>query len=335
MIGSESLREQLYAEIADGMLSHAYLIEGETGMGKHLLAMELCAAVDCAARGQGESLPCGHCTNCEKIFAGNSPDIRVIGKGTKSSIGVDDVRFLRSDVLIAPNDLAYKFYIIEDAQDLTVQAQNALLLTMEEPPPYVIFFLLCTNTANMLDTIRSRAPTLRLSPITAEEMGVYLTKTQRAFSQMEQSERAELICMARGSIGRALTLLDGRARKPLAERRRFVAETVDICLSRCDTFRRMECLRGFGMVRDEVLARLTLMTEALRDLLLLKKSDAVSLSFYADKAAASERSAQYSTAELMTVWTAVERARQRTLRNANIRLVLTALLLGEKEALNF
>ncbi|MBQ7337006.1 MAG: hypothetical protein IJW40_00975 [Clostridia bacterium] len=328
MIGNETLRAQLADEILGGTLSHAYLIEGGRGMGKHLLARQVCAALSCEHPHE-RMLPCGSCACCEKIFGNKSPDIRLIGKNGKASIGIDDVRFLRADVLVPPNDLAHKFYIIEDAQDLTVQAQNALLLTVEEPPPYVVFLLLCENSANILETIRSRAPILRLCPVAAAPMAQYLTTTQRAFAALSPEERDELVCMSAGSVGRALELLDGRARKPLIEKRRFAAQAVEVCLfaQRRDTARRMELLSAFGSVREEVATKLAMMQQALRDLILLKKYDDAPLIFYADRAEAQTISQRTPIASLNRLLSTTEYTRSRVLRNANIRLALSELLL--------
>ncbi len=333
MIGNQALREQLASEIRHKTLSHAYLIEGARGMGKHLLAREICAALSCETVG-GETLPCGKCRSCEKLLAEKSPDVRIIGKGERTSIGVDDVRFLRADVLIPPNDLEHRFYIIEDAQDLTTPAQNALLLTLEEPPPYVVFMLLCENTANILETIRSRAPSLRLGPVSDGEMAAYLQKTQRAFATMEQGEQEELLRMAAGSVGRALELLDGRARKPLIDKRRMVAETVAGCLGagRRDTVESLSLIAGFGTSREEVVSRLAMMQQALRDLMLLKKNDCVPLLFYADREQAIDLSQSTPLSALHQLAQRVEYTRARVLRNANIRLALSELLLCDDDA---
>ena len=328
MIGNEALRAQLQTEILQGTLSHAYILEGARGMGKHLLAMEICAAISCLEKGEG-TLPCGRCKNCDKIFQGKSPDIHVIGKNGKASIGIDDVRFLRADVLVLPNDLEHRFFIIEDAQDMTVQAQNALLLTLEEPPPHVVFLLLCENGANILETIRSRAPSLRLCPVNQAGMRVYLSRTQRAFSSLPEEEQEELLCMADGSVGQALILLDGRTRKPLIDKRRFASEVITHSLrsGRRDTAGSMELISGFGTVREEVTSVLAMMQSALRDLILLKKSDSAPLLFYANRAQAQEFSQTSSMAALHALLLATEYTRNRILRNANVKLALSELLL--------
>ena len=328
MIGNEALRAQLQQEILQAKLSHAYLLEGGRGMGKHLLALEICAAISCLEKGEG-TLPCGHCRNCEKILNGKSPDIHLIGKNGKASIGIDDVRFLRADVLVLPNDLEHRFFIIEDAQDMTVQAQNALLLTLEEPPPHVVFLLLCENSANILETIRSRAPSRRLCPVPDHQLKAYLTRTQRAFTSLAEEEAEELICMAAGSVGQALALLDGRTRKPLVERRNFALQVVQQCLhsTRRDTAESMELLSSFPSVREDVVATLSLMQEVLRDLILLKKSDSAPLLFYADRAPAQQLSQSAPMAALHSLLLTTEYTRTRILRNANVRLALSELLL--------
>lgn len=330
MIGNALLRTRLARDIRDGTLSHAYLIEGAHGMGKHLLAQLLCAAIVCEHPHGGE-LPCGKCRSCERVLETKTADVMILGREEKASIGVDDVRFLRSDVLFPPNDLPYKFYIIEDAHTLTAAAQNALLLTVEEPPAYAVFFFLCENGANMLETIRSRAPSLRLCPVPAEQMDAYLTTTQHAYAALPQQEREELLCMSAGSVGRAIELLDGRARKPLLEKRQFVAQTVEHCLSasRRDTVRCMERLSAFGTAREDVFMRLGMMQEALRDLIALKRAESAPLCFYAQRESALLLSERSTVSALLQLFEAVEYTRNRIRRNANVRLALSELLLCE------
>ena len=335
MIGNRALRQQLAVEIRQGTLTHAYLIEGAAGMGKHLLARELCAAMSCQNRAGALPLPCGGCPSCEKILNGKSPDVTVIGRQEdRVTIGVDDVRFLRADVLVPPNDLDHRFYIIEDAHTLTPQAQNALLLTLEEPPAYVVLLLLCENSANILETVRSRAPSLRLCPVADAELDAHLSKTQRAYTMLEEKDRKELLCMAAGSTGRALELLDGRARKPLIEKRRFVERAVETILSteRKDTVRTLELLGGFGTVRDEVISRLVLLQQALRDLMLLKYSEEVSLLFFADREEAMQLSQKTTVATLHLAQQRVADTRERALHNANLKLALSELLLCDDDA---
>ena len=144
MAGNRSLLMRLANELSAGSFSHAYIIEGQEGFGKHTLARNMVMALACEHRTDaGYPLPCGKCPSCRKIAGGISPDVTLVRRPEgKTMITVDTVRDLRSDVPIFPNDLDFKVYIIEDAHTMNPQAQNALLLTLEEPPPFVLFLLL-------------------------------------------------------------------------------------------------------------------------------------------------------------------------------------------------
>ena len=122
LIGSDELRARLAGDVLEGTLSHAYILEGARGSGKRTLSQAIAAALACERR-DARALPCTECPACRKVLEGKSPDvIRVARQKDKASIGVDDVRYLRSDVLIPPNDLENKIYIIEQADLMTEQA---------------------------------------------------------------------------------------------------------------------------------------------------------------------------------------------------------------------
>ena len=141
IIGNSSLKSKLLSDILSDTLSHAYIIQGKKGSGKHTVAYMTAAALSCEKVSDTNApVPCLNCPSCKKILQKKSPDVITITREDKATIGVDAVRFLRNDVRIVPNDLDYKIYIIEDADTMTTQAQNAFLLTLEEPPKYVKFF---------------------------------------------------------------------------------------------------------------------------------------------------------------------------------------------------
>ena len=154
IVGNDALIRRLSKDISENRLSHAYVLEGAKGSGRHTIAKEAIAAIECEARSDGKthiSVPCGRCKSCEKILSGKSPDVITLGlEGERSTIGVEIIRNLKNDIFTAPNDLSVKAYIIEDADLMTPQAQNAFLLSLEEPPAYIIFFLICENSENLL-----------------------------------------------------------------------------------------------------------------------------------------------------------------------------------------
>ncbi len=320
------LGKSLLAPIPD--TAHAYIIEGAKGIGKHTLALTLAASLVCEARGDGtKPLPCGVCENCRKIYSRICPDIIEIGRdGDKASLGVDAIRALKGDVCIYPNDLDLKFYIINDADTMTVQAQNAFLLTLEEPPAYVVFLLLCESAASLLETVRSRAPVLRMQPLTTDELASALREV--CPSAGKDGELFDAAVMASGgSLGRAVELLSGDASAEVVTRRRAAAK---FCLICSDKKKSAEALSHLCAVcttsRDEAIRVLSDIELAFRDLCLLKKSPTAPLRFYTDREAASELSDTYPLRRLLAFSEEVALAIELLEKNMNVRLTLISLL---------
>ena len=172
IIGQEYMTGHLQNAIRMGKVSHAYIIQGEAGSGKKLLANTFAAALQCE---EGGIEPCGHCQSCKQAVSGNHPDIRrVIHE--KASISVDDIRLqLNNDILVKPYSRPYKVYIIDEAEKMTEQAQNAMLKTIEEPPKYAVILLLTVNAKLLLPTILSRCILLNVRPVARGQITRLLT----------------------------------------------------------------------------------------------------------------------------------------------------------------
>ena len=349
VIGNRELMERLDRDIRAGQLSHAYILDGRVGSGRHTIARHICAAIACENRpGQAVShiedsdqmgffdldepsppreipadapLPCRDCPACRKVLEDKCPDIHVIGREGKASIGVDAIRFLRQDVLIPPNDLDTKVYIIEDAHTMTVQAQNALLLTLEEPPPYVLFLLLCDEADGLLETIRSRAPILRTRPVPEDDIRAFL-KSRRC--TLPEEDLSAILLRADGCIGQALTLADARSVKPVMKLRALCDEFMEACAARrYDTLPAV--LGNFGSKRDGVAEVVSLITLAVRDLVLLRHGESVRLKYYTDRDAAEELAGRFTTRTLLSLYHALGHAADSLEANGNIRLTLMQL----------
>jgi DNA polymerase-3 subunit delta' len=349
VIGNRELMERLDRDIRAGQLSHAYILDGRTGSGRHTIARYICTAIACENRpGQAVTraadadqmgffdldeppplreipadapLPCCVCPACQKVLEDKCPDIHVIGRDGKASIGVDAVRFLRQDVLIPPNDLDTKIYIIEDAHTMTVQAQNALLLTLEEPPPYVLFLLLCDDADGLLETIRSRAPILRTRPVPDEEIRAFLKERRISLSE---EDLAAVLLRADGCIGQALTLADSRAVKPIIKLRGLCDGFMEACAARrYDTLPAV--LGNFGSKRDGVSEVIAMATLAVRDLILLRHGESVKLKYYTDRNTAEELAARFTTRALLRIYQALDTAADSLEGNGNVRLTLMQL----------
>lgn len=329
IIGNDHLRARLCHDALEGSLSHAYIIEGAHGSGKHMLALRLAAAIACEHRAtHSHPLPCLACPSCHKILSGNSPDVIYINRGDKSTLGIEEIRTLKSDIYIAPNDLSVKLYVIEDAHLMTIQAQNAFLLTLEEPPPYVLFLLLAESTATLLETIRSRAPTLRTEPILPEQIDTYLCATNSDAKRMaanSPSEFQEIIAAANGSIGRAITLLDPKLHRPLLERRSAAREFVRICNASHKGTAGLRFIMSLPQKRDELTEQCNEILLCLRDLLLCKQTEGAPLCFFSNREEACTLAYGFTTPALLSLCENIIRAIDRLRINANVRLTLTAL----------
>ncbi len=333
IVGNERLRRRLFDDVMGGTLSHAYILEGPAGRGKHAIALELAAALACEQKENGAApLPCGDCPACRKIFGGKSPDIITVSREDKATIGVETVRTLREDVHTFPNDLDFKLYIIEDAHTMTVQAQNALLLTLEEPPSFVRFLLLCEHTQTILETIKSRAPILHTEPVPRQAMEEYLCRTELAARSLRDSsprEWQETLLAADGCIGQAKRLLDPKVRKPITARREMTREFLNACIvNRERSSRMLGICTAMGNKRDEVCQTLLMFQRAIRDLMMLKKEENAPLLFFTDREEALEICDRIGAAALIRMYETCEEARCAIyIRNANIRLTLMDFVL--------
>lgn len=162
-LGQEKLVTFFEKAVANDSLGHAYIIEGEAGSGKRTLSNYFAALAVCA---NGNA--CGNCRQCMQTNAEVNPDITVISADGKTSISVDKVREVISTVAYRAVHGGRRVFIIQDADLMTTQAQNALLKVIEEPPAGVVFLLLCRQKSQMLRTITSRAQTLKAAPLSKD-----------------------------------------------------------------------------------------------------------------------------------------------------------------------
>ena len=330
IVGNHALRQRLGEDILDRTLPHAMILEGPRGTGKHTLARLCAAALVCEKKDiEGESLPCLSCLSCKKILEGKSPDLITIGTEGKATIGVETIRFLREDVTVIPNDSEYKIYLIEDADKMTAQAQNALLLTLEEPPSYIHFFLLCETADLLLETIRSRAPVLRTEPIPTEQIDQYLCAQDRRAAQMKLSDPkgyADLLISARNGIGQALEYLEPKIFLPIRQKKALAMDFVRAAIRKESPSIMIPLLLRFSSKRDSLQEQLSAIEDALRDLILLKKNEDASLIFYADREEALDLCDCASIQFLYKLKDVIRTATDENARNANVRLTLIKMM---------
>ncbi len=205
VVGQEQVTRTLLNALKSGHVSHAYLFCGPRGTGKTSTGRILAKAINCLNGGKGE--PCNTCTMCQAITEGRALD--VIEIDAASNTGVDNIRDLREKVNYAPNEARYKVYIIDEVHMLSTSASNALLKTLEEPPPHAIFVLATTETHKVLPTIISRCQRFDFRRISQADIVKRLTKVCQAEGIKVTPEGLRLIAAsATGSLRDALNLLE-------------------------------------------------------------------------------------------------------------------------------
>ena len=207
IIGQEHIVQTLTNAISSGMISHAYLFAGPRGTGKTTVARLLAKAVNCQNRKNSEYEPCNQCSSCTEIVEGRSLDLIEIDAA--SHRGIDEVRELREGIRFVPTKSKYKVFIIDESHQITREAANALLKTLEEPPSHAIFVLATTEIQKMIPTIISRCQRFDFRKLTVPE----IIKRLEIISEKEKAriERAalELIALnSGGSIRDGESLLD-------------------------------------------------------------------------------------------------------------------------------
>lgn len=206
LAGNSQLKKQLAHREGGRGLGHAYILSGPQGSGRHTLAGILSAAMVCQ-REQGEH-PCMTCPACKKASGGIHPDVIYISGPEGKPISVDQVRQLRADAHIRPNEARRKVYLLERADRMNPPAQNAMLKLLEEGPAYAAFLLLTENSGGLLTTIRSRCETLTLAPLSPEECRLWLEKKYPQESP-QKLRQAALDCQ--GILGHAVAQVEGTA----------------------------------------------------------------------------------------------------------------------------
>ena len=197
ILGHERALRFFNRSIQANKVSHAYLISGEEGVGKRLVAQDFSMKLFC----QGKEKPCGRCPACLQILAGSHPDYFHVDAEGKNSLGIDKIRGIVDSMGIRPFQSRYKVYLIDEADRMTIAAQNAFLKTIEEPPDYGVVIFLAQNKEMLLETIRSRCVKVGLSPL-----GVPTIKQWLMARQVPEYMAGVCAAFCGGCPGRALTL---------------------------------------------------------------------------------------------------------------------------------
>lgn len=322
VVGHEQIVEHLQNAIRLKKISHAYILDGEEGSGKNLLASAFAQALQCE---KGQEEPCGECRSCKQAVSLNQPDIIRVSHEKPGSIGVEDIREqLCNDIQVRPYSSPYKIYIVDEAEKMTVQAQNALLKTIEEPPAYGVILLLTTNSDAFLPTILSRCVTLKLRPVKDGLVRKYLMEELH----VPDYQADVCVAFARGIIGKAKKLAES---EHFAELKEHALHTVRH-IGDMEIYEITEAIRRVVDYKTEINDYLDLLVLWYRDVLLFKATRQVDALVFSDELKFISAQATKSSYEgLECVIEALEKAKVRLKANVNFELTMELLLLTIKE----
>lgn len=323
IIGQEQIKEHLQNAVSKKKISHAYIINGERFSGKEFIVRIFAMALQCESEG---NKPCQECRSCKQALNDNQPDIIYVTHEKPGSIGVDDIREqINSDIAIKPYSSPYKIYIVSEAEKMTVQAQNALLKTLEEPPAYAVILLLTTNVNSLLQTILSRCVILHMKPVADELVKKYL------MTQMQVPDYKAEVCVAfaRGNIGKAKHLASSEEFEKVKEEALALLKYVhDMDVSEMIT-----AVKKIGEYKLDVSDYLDILSIWYRDVLLFKATkDANNLVFREEVQTISRVAGRTSYEGIEEVILALSNARSRIEANVNFDLTMELLFLKMKES---
>lgn len=335
ILGHEQIILHLQNAIAMDKVSHAYILNGPDKSGKMMLAEAFAQALLCERLDEDEVVssgkpaneiePCKECHSCKQVMSRNQPDIVYVQHEKPNTISVDDIRAqVNNDIVIKPYSSRRKIYIIDEAEKMNVQAQNALLKTIEEPPAYAVLLLLTTNAATFLPTILSRCVSLNIKVVPDEKIKKFLM----SHYQVPDYQADICVAFAQGNVGKAIQLASSEDFNGLkASALQLIKRLGDI-----DLYEMGEAVKQISQYKLEIGDYFDLMMIWYRDVLLYKATKEVNDLIFKDEVYDIKRQAEKSSYNgIETILKALAKAQVRLNANVNFDLVIELLLLTIKE----
>jgi len=316
IVGQEVLIQTLQNGAEENMVANAYIFNGPAGCGKKTTAEIFARAINC--RGIGNK-PCNLCSSCKKTLAGANPDL-VYVKPTGSSIKIAQIRDLIADISVKPYENDYRVIIVEDAEKLTAESQDAFLKTLEEPEGNNIFILLTENYNNLLPTIISRCQVFNFLRVSDEDMRFVLNG--RGLGTPEEIDFA--IAKSNGIIGRAIEILKN---KDFTQRPKEYRELLEAVLegSREEIFRLSEIA---AQNKDSGAELLAFLLSFFRDVLIIKDLDKGYITNHDIFDIIERCSAKLGEGDLFEIINSIKQIIRSMDFNVNIKNSVDSLLLG-------
>ena len=324
VVGHKNIIKYISSAVQADAVSHAYILNGEKGSGKKLLANLFAMSLQCQNR-EADGDACGKCQSCKQAVSGNQPDIIRVVHEKPTTISVDDIREqVNNDIVIKPYSSRYKVYIIAEADLMTVQAQNALLKTLEEPPAYAVIFLLTENAEVLLPTIRSRCVMLKLRNIKDKLVKKYLMEQM----EIPDYKADDCVAFAQGNMGKAIKLATSEYFNEIKEEAVHLLRDID----GMQTEDLMAAVKRCTEYKMEIGDYLDVIAIWYRDVLIYKATKNVDRVVFSDQLKYIKMRASKSSYEgIEMILDAIEKAKARLKANVNFELTMELLLLTIKE----
>ncbi len=321
IIGHESIINHMQKAIENHKVSNAYILAGEDGAGKKILANTFAKTLQCE---EGGKKPCNVCRSCMQMDGMNHPDIIYVTH-EKASLGVDEIRIqVNNDIQIKPFTSPYKIYIIDDGEKMTEQAQNALLKTMEEPPEYVVIMILTDNVNRLLSTIQSRSVILNLKAVSTDAIKTFLMEKKQIPDYLAEISAQ----FSRGNVGLAIKYSTSEDFIQSKEMVLHVLKHID----EMELHEVMDAVKSFTANKLDVYDYIDLMTLWYRDVLMLKVTKNPNLLLYKKEYNYLVKQAAKRTYEgIEAIIRAMDKAKVRLKANVNFDIAIELMLLTIKE----
>ena len=322
IIGHEEIIRHLKNAIETGKVSHSYILTGEHGSGKKLLAGTFAMTLQCEA---GGTEPCQKCDSCKKAIGKNHPDIIMVSHEKPGTISIDEIRDqVIHDVAIKPYCSPYKIYIVSDADLMTPQAQNALLKTIEEPPEYAVIMLLTSNGDSLLPTIRSRCVRLDLKVVDDSLVKKYLMEHLHIPDYQAEID----VSFAHGSIGKAKEAATSQEFSDMTSNALKLLENVN----KMEVYELTDAIKNLSTEKQNIADYLDIFLFWFRDVLMFKATREIdNLVFKQEINFIKEQAKERSYENLEKILDALEKTKVRLRANVNQELALELLFLTIRE----
>lgn len=321
IVGHEQIKEHMQAAIRDKKPFHAYLFQGEEGVGKEALARTFAAGLQCQS--ESADKPCKECVSCRQMESGNQPDVIWVTR-EKASLGVDEIREQLCNTMdIKPFSSPYKIYLVPEAEKMTEATQNALLKTIEEPPEYGIVILMTSNISALLPTIQSRCLTMEFRPLSTAVVESYV----KEHCQVPDYQARASAAFAQGNLGKAMRYAKS---EDFIERKDHIISLLRH-VEQMDLSEMLAVIKDLGTRKDEVRDYIDLMVLWYRDVLLFKATKDINQLLFQDEASYISREASHRSYEkIEEILQAFEKAKVRLRANVNFDITMELMLLALK-----